>query len=51
MQYDRIARTELFAAEMERVVRGAGGFTIALMCAEKEPGEREKPQGDLIRAG
>ncbi|OGT83057.1 MAG: hypothetical protein A3H91_00055 [Gammaproteobacteria bacterium RIFCSPLOWO2_02_FULL_61_13] len=39
VQYDRIAQSELFAAGIERVVRGAGEFTIALMCAEKEPGE------------
>ncbi len=39
VQYDRIARSELFQAGIERVVRGAGEYVIAVMCAEKEPGE------------
>lgn len=38
-QYDRIAQTALFAAGIERLVRGAGEFTIAMMCAEKDPAD------------
>lgn len=37
VQYERLARTELFHSGLERVVRGAQEHTIALMCAEKEP--------------
>ena len=37
IQYVRLARTELFRTGIERVVRGASDYRIALMCAEKEP--------------
>lgn len=35
--YARIARTSLFQAGVERVIRGANEFRLALMCAEKDP--------------
>jgi uncharacterized protein (DUF488 family) len=37
VQYARLARTELFRSGVERVVRGANDYRVALMCAEKEP--------------
>lgn len=37
VQYARLARTELFRNGIERIVRGANDYRIALMCAEKEP--------------
>lgn len=37
VQYERLARTELFRQGIERVRRGADEHRIALMCAEKEP--------------
>jgi uncharacterized protein (DUF488 family) len=38
VQYDRLARTELFREGLARIRDGIGqGFRIALMCAEKEP--------------
>jgi len=37
VQYARLARTDLFHSGLERVVRGANHYRIALMCAEKEP--------------
>ena len=38
VQYDRLARTELFQQGLARVQDGMSkGFRIALMCAEKEP--------------
>jgi uncharacterized protein (DUF488 family) len=37
VQYARLAGTELFRSGIERVVRGAGDYRVALMCAEKEP--------------
>lgn len=37
VQYDRLARTPLFAAGLERILRGMRTMTIALMCAEKDP--------------
>ncbi|NJD68018.1 MAG: hypothetical protein C3F12_00780 [Candidatus Methylomirabilota bacterium] len=37
VQYERLARTELFRCGIERVIRGAQEHRIALMCAEKEP--------------
>jgi len=37
VSYARLARTELFRAGLERVVRGSREHRIALMCAEKEP--------------
>ena len=37
VRYDRVAATEPFRCGLERVVDGAAGFRIALMCAEKEP--------------
>jgi uncharacterized protein (DUF488 family) len=38
VQYDRLARTELFQKGLARIQDGMSkGFRIALMCAEKEP--------------
>lgn len=37
VQYDRLARTDLFREGLERVLKGAQSFRVALMCAEKEP--------------
>lgn len=37
VQYARLARTDLFRSGIERVVRGANDYRVALMCAEKEP--------------
>ena len=35
--YDRLANTVRFRDGLERIVRGAEDYRIALMCAEKEP--------------
>lgn len=37
IQYDRVARTDVFRNGVARVVSGTSSFRIALMCAEKEP--------------
>jgi uncharacterized protein (DUF488 family) len=37
VQYDRLARTDLFVSGLTRIIRGAAEHRIALMCAEKEP--------------
>lgn len=37
IRYDRIARTSRFRNGLERIVRGAEDYRVALMCAEKEP--------------
>lgn len=37
VKYDRLAKTELFQSGLDRVERGLETFTLALMCAEKEP--------------
>jgi uncharacterized protein (DUF488 family) len=37
VQYARLAQTDLFRAGIDRVIRGANEYRIALMCAEKEP--------------
>ncbi|MCP5279341.1 MAG: DUF488 domain-containing protein [Thiobacillus sp.] len=37
VQYDRLAKTKLFQAGIDRVIEGAGKFRVALMCAEKDP--------------
>ena len=37
IRYDRLARTARFRAGLERVVQGAPGRRVALMCAEREP--------------
>lgn len=37
VRYARLARTDLFRGGIERVVRGANDYRVALMCAEKEP--------------
>lgn len=37
VQYDCIARTELFQAGLQRVLRGASTHRVALLCAEKDP--------------
>ena len=35
--YERLAESPLFKAGLERLLKGAGGHCIALMCAEKDP--------------
>lgn len=37
VQYDRLAKTQLFAQGLARVVDGASRHRIALLCAEKDP--------------
>ena len=37
VQYDRLGRTDLFREGIERVIRGAARYQIALMCSEREP--------------
>jgi uncharacterized protein (DUF488 family) len=37
VRFDRLAATALFMEGIERVLRGAGDYTIALLCAEKDP--------------
>jgi len=37
VQYARLAQTELFQDGIERLLRGADEFRIAMMCAEKDP--------------
>lgn len=37
VRYDRLARTSIFKAGIDRVLSGAQKYRIALMCAEKEP--------------
>jgi uncharacterized protein (DUF488 family) len=37
VQYERLAATELFRRGLERVREGSQSYTLALMCAEKEP--------------
>jgi len=37
VQYDRLARTDLFQQGLERVKSDAREYCIALMCAEKDP--------------
>lgn len=37
VQYQRLANTEAFKEGLDRVIRGAGEYQIALMCAEKDP--------------
>jgi uncharacterized protein (DUF488 family) len=37
VQYAKLARTHLFQNGLDRVMRGAAQFRVALMCAEKEP--------------
>jgi len=37
VQYDRLARTELFRKGLDRILKGSESYRIALMCAEKEP--------------
>jgi len=37
VQYDRVARTELFRHGLERAQKGIKKYRLALMCAEKEP--------------
>jgi len=37
VQYDRLAKTELFQSGLDRVIEGASKFRVALMCAEKDP--------------
>lgn len=35
--YDKIARHELFVKGVDRLISGSRNYTIALMCAEKDP--------------
>lgn len=37
VQYDRLARTDLFREGLNRVQEGMKKYRVALMCAEKEP--------------
>ena len=37
VQYGRLAQTQLFQSGLERVLRGAERYRIALMCAESDP--------------
>ena len=37
VQYDRLAKTELFRRGIKRVRDGMGKYRVALMCAEKDP--------------
>jgi uncharacterized protein (DUF488 family) len=37
VQYARLARAASFRAGLDRVVQGASGYRVALMCAEKDP--------------
>jgi uncharacterized protein (DUF488 family) len=37
VQYERLAATRQFQQGLERVLRGAQSYRIALMCAEREP--------------
>jgi uncharacterized protein (DUF488 family) len=37
VQYERLARTALFREGLSRIRAGADNFTLALMCAEKDP--------------
>ncbi len=37
VRFERVAETALFLSGIERVLRGAEDFTVAFMCAEKEP--------------
>jgi uncharacterized protein (DUF488 family) len=37
VRYQRVAATELFKAGLERVLRGAKNYRLALVCAEREP--------------
>ena len=37
VQYDHLARTELFKKGLDRVRQGMKDYRIALMCAEKDP--------------
>jgi uncharacterized protein (DUF488 family) len=37
VQYDRLARTEIFQSGIARVREGTKNYQLALMCAEKEP--------------
>ena len=36
-KYEKIAATELFTRGIQRVIKGSQDYTIALMCAEKDP--------------
>lgn len=37
VQYDRLAKTELFQMGLERLLKGSRDYNIALVCAEKDP--------------
>lgn len=37
VQYDRLAKTDLFNRGLDRVMEGSRTYRVALMCAEKDP--------------
>jgi uncharacterized protein (DUF488 family) len=37
VQYDLLAKTDLFSKGLDRVMEGIKGYRLALMCAEKDP--------------
>ena len=37
VQYSRLARTDIFRSGLQRLLRGAESYVVAIMCAEKEP--------------
>ncbi len=37
VQYDLLAKTDLFNSGLQRVIEGADKYRIAMMCAEKDP--------------
>lgn len=37
VQYDRLAKTDLFKRGLDRVMEGSLTYSVALMCAEKDP--------------
>ena len=37
VQFERLARTQAFESGLDRIVSGAQQYSVALMCAEKEP--------------
>ena len=37
VQFERLARTEVFGRGLDRIVTGAQQYRVAIMCAEKEP--------------
>lgn len=37
VQYEKLARTDLFQSGLARIIEGASSYQIAMMCAEKDP--------------